>query len=367
MMKKKVLVAMSGGVDSSVAAYLLTKQGYECIGCTMKLYDAPDYVNRDKTCCSLNDVEDARSVAYKLGMPYYVFNFTDDFKGKVIDKFIGCYESGITPNPCIDCNRFMKFDKLYERAKMLGCDYIATGHYVRLECRDGRYELKKAVDHTKDQSYVLYFLNQEQLAHTLFPLGELEKSEVRRIAEENGFYNALKPDSQDICFVPDGDYVSVIKAYTGKEYPEGDFVSSDGKLLGKHKGIINYTIGQRKGLGISSANPLFVKEVQPDTNRVILSGSEELFTNCAIVKDVDCSEKVMKGEITRCKAKIRYRHPEQDATITVLDESRIMLVFDNPQRAITKGQAAVLYDNENVIGGGTIEASDNICRKGQGN
>ena len=253
----KTLIAMSGGVDSSVAAYLIKSQGYDCIGCTMKLYDNEDIgISHNRTCCSLDDVEDARSVAYKIGMPYYVFNFKDGFREKVIEKFVRCYESGDTPNPCIDCNRYMKFDKLYERAKILGCEYIVTGHYARIEYDGERYLLKKALDETKDQSYVLYSLTQEQLAHTLFPLGNMRKTEVRKIAEEKGFFNADKPDSQDICFVPNGKYAEFLENYTGKAYPEGTFLSVDGTVLGKHKGIVRYTVGQHKGLGIPSEKPL---------------------------------------------------------------------------------------------------------------
>ena len=246
----KALIAMSGGVDSSVAAYIMKEEGFDCIGCTMKLYDNADAgVSRDKTCCSLDDVEDARSVAARLDMPYYVFNFSDDFREKIICKFIDSYERGRTPNPCIDCNRYMKFAKLCERARILGCDFIVTGHYARIYKEGEKYVLKKALDETKDQSYVLYNLTQDILAHTRFPLGEMKKSETREIAEKCGFINAKKPDSQDICFVPDGDYARVIELNTGKKYPPGDFVDKNGNVLGRHKGIIHYTIGQRKGLG----------------------------------------------------------------------------------------------------------------------
>lgn len=255
MCSKKALIAMSGGVDSSVAALLTKQKGFDCIGCTMKLYESEnDDVYQPHTCCSLNDVEDARSVAFKLGMPYYVFNFSDEFKEKVIDKFINCYRQGITPNPCIDCNRYLKFDKLYNRAKVLGCDYIVTGHYARINFDGKKYLLKKAVDETKDQSYVLYSMTQEQLKHTMFPLGAINKIETRKIAAENGFVNSAKPDSQDICFVPKGDYASVIEKYSNLKSESGEFVNKNGEKIGTHKGIINYTIGQRKGLGISAQN-----------------------------------------------------------------------------------------------------------------
>lgn len=232
----KALIAMSGGVDSSVAAYLMKAQGFDCIGCTMKLYHNEDIgISRSHTCCSLDDIEDAKAVAYKLGMPYHVFNFSEDFREKVIDKFVRSYECGATPNPCIDCNRYMKFDKLFERAKVLGCEYVVTGHYARIEAVNGRFLLKKAFDLSKDQSYVLYSMTQEQLAHTLFPLGTTAKFETRQIAEKHGFLNANKPDSQDICFVPGGDYVRFMERYTGKTYPDGNFLDESGKTIGRHQ------------------------------------------------------------------------------------------------------------------------------------
>ena len=245
----KALIAMSGGVDSSVAAYLMKSKGYDCVGVTMKLFGNSDInVSREHSCCSLDDVEDARAVAMRLDIPYYVFNFSEGFKEHVIDNFIDCYERGITPNPCIECNRHMKFYKLYNKAKELSCDYIVTGHYAVIEYNETtkRYNLKKAADDDKDQTYVLYNMTQEQLAHTMFPLGNFRKPEARKIAEENGFINAAKAESQDICFVTDGDYASFIETYTGKHYPEGDFIDKQGNVIGKHKGIIRYTIGQRK-------------------------------------------------------------------------------------------------------------------------
>ncbi|MBQ8741631.1 MAG: tRNA 2-thiouridine(34) synthase MnmA [Clostridia bacterium] len=352
----KALIAMSGGVDSSVAAYLAQQQGYDCIGCTMKLYHNEDAgIERSRTCCSLDDVEDARSVAYKLGLPFYVFNFTDAFRDTVIRKFIESYEKGITPNPCIDCNRYMKFEKLYERAKILGCDYIVTGHYVRIEEQNGKFLLKKALDETKDQSYVLYSMTQEQLAHTIFPLGDMRKSEVRTVAEQNGFINADKPDSQDICFVPNGDYASVIKLHTGKPYPYGNFVDKQGNVLGHHKGIINYTVGQRKGLGISSGKPLYVCDICPQSNSIVLGSNDDLFHNDAIATDFNwISGEIPQNEF-RCKVKIRYRQPEQWATVTPTDKNTVHIVFDEAQRAITAGQAAVLYDGDTVLGGGAIK------------
>ena len=351
----KVLIAMSGGVDSSVAAFLMKEQGCQCIGATMKLFHNEDIgVKRTKTCCSLEDVEDARSVAFRLGIPYYVFNFSDDFKGQVIDRFIAAYERGATPNPCIDCNRYLKFERLYERARILGCDAIVTGHYARIEQENGRWLLKKSLDESKDQSYVLYSLTQEQLAHTRLPLGAMHKSETRRIAEEQGFYNADKPDSQDICFVPDGDYAGFIARFTGHDCHAGDFVDEDGHVLGRHKGIVHYTVGQRKGLGIAADAPLYVKQIDAASNRVVLSGNESLFSRELTANDFNWIAYDVPPRELCATARVRYHQREQAATVTVLGDGRVHLVFDEPQRAITPGQAIVLYDGDTVLGGGTI-------------
>ena len=352
----KALISMSGGVDSSLAAKLMKDKGLDCIGCTMKLYHNEDAgIESSRTCCSLDDVEVARSVAYKLGMPFYVFNFTDAFRDTVIRKFIESYENGITPNPCIDCNRYMKFDKLYERAKTLGCDYIVTGHYARIEEQAGKFVLKKALDETKDQSYVLYFMTQDQLVHTMFPIGSMQKTEVRAIAEESGFVNADKPDSQDICFVPNGDYASVIELQTGKESAEGNFVDKQGNNLGRHKGVIHYTIGQRKGLGVSSTEPLYVCNICPKDGNVVLGSNDDLFSREADVSDFNWISGEVPGSEFRCKAKIRYRQPEQWVTVIPTGADTVHIVFDEPQRAITPGQAAVFYDGDTVLGGGTIK------------
>lgn len=357
-MNKKAVIAMSGGVDSSVAAFLTKKQGYECIGATMKLFHNEDVcISREKSCCSLEDVEDARSVAYSLGIPYYVFNFTERFREDVIDRFVNAYETGSTPNPCIDCNRYLKFEKLFLRAKELNYDYVVTGHYARIELDEnsGRYLLKKAVDETKDQSYVLYAMTQEQLAHTLFPLGGLKKTEVRKIAEEYGFVNAKKHDSQDICFVQNGTYADFIKQYTGKEYPPGEFILKDGTVLGKHKGIINYTVGQRKGLGISYEEPLYVSEIKIADNTVVLGTDRDLYSKTLTANNINLISVNKIEKPTRIRAKIRYRQTEQPATVIQTDEDSITIEFDEPQRAVTKGQAVVLYDDDTVLGGGTIK------------
>lgn len=352
----KALIAMSGGVDSSLAAKLTKDAGFECIGCTMKLYDNEDIgINRLHTCCSLDDIEDARSVAFKLGIPYYVFNFKDGFRETVINKFIKAYETGKTPNPCIDCNRYMKFDKLYQRAQILGCEYVVTGHYARIEFDGKKYLLKKAIDETKDQSYVLYAMSQEQLKHTLFPLGGLRKTDVRAIADTNGFINASKPDSQDICFVPDGDYATFLQKQTGSTYPKGNFVDKAGNILGEHKGIICYTIGQRKGLGIAFGKPMYVAAVRSCDNTVVLGEDCELYSSSLIANDFNWISGTAPNTPISCKAKIRYRQKEQPAKASLLADGRVKIEFIAPQRAITPGQAVVLYDDDIVLGGGTIE------------
>lgn len=349
---KKAIIAMSGGVDSSVSAYLCTQRGYECIGATMKLHSEYE---EDSTCCSLSDIEDARQVAEKLGMPHYVFNFTEDFDKKVIQKFINAYEIGATPNPCIDCNRYLKFEKLFHKMKELGYDYVVTGHYARIEKSGDRFLLKKAVDTTKDQSYVLYSLTQEQLSHTLFPLGEFEKSQIRKIAEENGFINANKKDSQDICFVPDGDYAGFIQRYSNKTYPFGAFVDKNGQVLGEHKGIIRYTIGQRKGLGLSLPAPMYVCQKDVENNKVVLCSNDELFSNSLDADNFNWIAFENPPETILAKARIRYNQTEEPARIFVTGKDTVHIEFDSPQRAIAKGQAVVVYDNDTVLGGGTIK------------
>ncbi len=348
----KALVAMSGGVDSSVAALLMRRAGYECLGVTMKLFDGE---TGDKTCCSADDAMDARSVAMRLGMPFYVFNMGEDFEKEVIGRFVAAYEAGETPNPCIECNRHMKFERLLEKGRVLGCEVLATGHYARIEQNDaGRWLLKKAANPEKDQSYVLYMLTQEQLSRIRFPLGGMTKDEVRALAEENGFLNAHKKDSQDICFVPDGDYAAFIRRYTGREYPPGDFVDEAGHVLGRHEGQIAYTLGQRRGLGVSGGRRLYVCGRDMEKNTVLLGDNDKLFTRRLRAKNINLIPWDALPGTVRCRARIRYKHAEQPAQVTQIGPDEIEVVFDEPQRAVTPGQAVVLYDGDTVLGGGTI-------------
>lgn len=383
MSRGRVLVAMSGGVDSSVAAWLLLQQGYDCIGATMRLATNEDDRPQDRTCCSVDDISDAREACWNLGIRHHVFDYTQQFDRDVIAPFVAAYESGVTPNPCVACNRFLKFGALLDRARELGCDYLATGHYTRvvremnsdahIDQKDSsisdisskpgsattpasRYRILKGVDARKDQSYFLFGLTQERLAHILFPLGGLIKAtQVRDLAEQAGLAVAHKRDSEGICFVPGGDHARFIEDYTGRSIPSGDILDTQGIVIGHHEGALRYTIGQRKGLGVASTHPLYVCAFNTRTNTVTLGSSDHLMSSSLIAHEVNWVSGYAPSTTSfRAAAKVRYHQPDQPCLITPQTDGSVVVKFDTPQRAITPGQATVFYQGDELLGGGTI-------------
>ncbi len=354
-MGKKVVVGMSGGVDSSVTAYLLKQQGYDVIGVTMQIWqNDKEYEEDNGSCCGLSAVDDARRVAERLDIPFYVLNFRREFEEKVIDYFVEEYKQGRTPNPCIACNRYVKWESLLQKSLQLGADYIATGHYANIVSLDnGRKSLRYDENNPKDQTYALYNLTQFQLEHTLMPVGAYSKPEIREIAKEIGLAIANKPDSQEICFVPDDDYAGFIEKRTGNSIEEGNFIDVDGNVLGRHKGIVHYTIGQRKGLGIAFGKPMYVVEIDAVNNNVVLGSNEDLFKDELVAMDINYMGEESFVEGKEYRAKIRYSHKPAKCMLKT-EGDKVICTFEEKQRAITKGQSVVFYDKDIVVGGGTI-------------
>lgn len=357
-MKKTVVVGMSGGVDSSVAAYLLKEQGYEVIGVTMQIWQDEEEAAKEENggCCGLSAVDDARRVAGYLNIPYYVMNFKKEFREKVVDYFVEEYLQGRTPNPCIACNRYVKWESLLQRSLEIGADYIATGHYAGVvKLKSGRYAVCNSVTAAKDQTYALYNLTQYQLAHTLMPVGAYEKAEIRRIAESLGLPVAHKPDSQEICFIPDHDYAGFIDREAGERVPgPGSFITASGKVIGTHKGITHYTVGQRKGLNLAMGHPVFVSKICPDTDEVVIGENEDIFSKELYCNHINYMGMENLEQPRRVTAKIRYGHKGAACLLEKTDEDIIKCTFDEPVRAITPGQAVVFYEENYVLGGGTI-------------
>lgn len=357
MAKEKVVIGMSGGVDSSVAAYLLKEAGYDVIGVTMQIWqkEPDETVSENGGCCGLSAVEDAARVAQMLEIPHYVMNFRDEFEQKVIQYFMKEYLAGRTPNPCIACNRYVKWESLLQRSLQIGADYIATGHYARIaRLENGRYAICRSATAAKDQTYALYNLTQKQLSHTLMPVGDYEKGEIREIAQKIGLNVAHKPDSMEICFVPDQDYAKFIEENSGCRIPEGNFVTADGTVIGRHKGITHYTVGQRKGLNLSMGHPVFVTEIRPETNEVVIGDAGDVFTDRLVCSNLNFMSMEDITEDTPVVAKIRYNHPGQKAIVRRISEDQTEVLFEEPVRAVTPGQAVVFYDGDYVAGGGTI-------------